>query len=184
MNEDDMAMLALVKAGDYLGLEYLIELYGTDILRTIHYILNHPAENSFIEDVQNKVFYRLWQELKQYNPEKSSLKTWITVIARNQALDEKRRIIRQLKITPTDSPDTDEQIEEHYFERENFLALLVALSTEDQVIFLKHYFYQDKIADIANDLYLSPEIVYNRLSRGRKKLRQHLQKKKGQEYNE
>lgn len=179
MNEDEKEMLELVKSGDYLGLERLIDLYGTVILRTIHYILNHPAETSFIGDVQNKVFYQLWKELGKFDPEKSSLKTWITVVTKNLALDEKRRIIRQLEITPTDSPDSEEKIEERYFERENFLDLLVTLTAEDQLIFLKHYFYQDKVVDIANDLQLSPDIIYNRLSRGRKKIRHYLQKKKG-----
>lgn len=184
MTHEEMEMLALIKSGDFRGLEQLIDLYGGDILRTIHYILNHPAEHSFIGDVQNKVFYRLWKQLKQYDSEKSSLKTWITVITRNQALDEKRRIIRQLNIIPTASPDNDEKFEESYFEQENFLSLIVSLTAEDQLIFLKRYYYQDNVIEIAEDLHLSPEIVYNRLSRGRKKLQQQLQNKKGREHYE
>lgn len=176
MNEKELDILRLVKNGDFHGLEQLIDLFGTDILQTIQYILNHPAENSYIQDVQNKVFYQLWKELKHFDLTKSSLKTWIIVITRNKALDEKRKIIRQLKMIPTDSAELgDEKFEEHYFERENFLSLLTTLSAEDQIIFLKHYFYQDKVADIARDLQLTPEIVYNRLSRGRKKLRHDLQ---------
>lgn len=174
MTEEEKIMVELVKNGDFQGLERLIDLFGADILRTIHYVLNHPVENSFIEDVQNKVFYQLWKKMGQFNPEKSSLKTWLTVVARNQALDEKRRIIRELKVVPSDSPDNQDPFEESYFERDNFLDLLVSLTTEDQVIFLKHYFYQESVSDIAKDLHLSPAIIYNRLSRGRQKLRHHL----------
>lgn len=170
MDEQEKKLIQLIEAGDFDGLELLIDLFGTDILRTIQYVLNHPSEHSHIQDVQNKVFFRLWRQLPNYDQDQSSLKTWITVITRNLALDEKRRIIRELKITPMADVPEDEGAEEHYFAKENFLDLVATLSSEDQLIFLKFYFHQNKVEEIASDLALSKEVIYNRLSRGRQKL--------------
>lgn len=180
MTNDEQKLIALITAKDFRGLEELIELFGADILRTIQYILNHPAEKSYIEDVQNKVFYQLWEELPTYDPTKSSLKTFITIITKHLALDQKRQIIRNLKIEPMENPEANESFEETYFEKSNFLQLLSSLSLEDQLIFLKFYYYQDSVINIAKDLALSKEIIYNRLSRGRKALKEQLINERGE----
>jgi len=173
MEEKDREIVALVTQKNYDGLEKMIDCYGGTILRTIRYILNHPTEHSYLKEAENEVFYKLWQVIPQYQPEKSSLKTWIITITKNVALDKKRKIIRELKIIPTESIP-EEFAEEDYFKQEDFLNLLHALSTEDQLIFLKYYYFQDKPQDIATDLDLATDIIYNRLSRGRKKLKRTL----------
>ncbi|WP_254907547.1 sigma factor-like helix-turn-helix DNA-binding protein [Candidatus Enterococcus lemimoniae] len=56
--------------------------------------------------------------------------------------------------------------------KENFLDLLQNLSEEDQLIFLKYYYYQDTPSEIAKELTMDVTQVYNHLSRGRKKIKE------------
>ena len=171
MTEAEKRLLNLVAEKDFAGLELLIDLFGTTIIKTIQYVLNQPAEQSIIKDVQNKVFYQLWQELPRFDQEQSQLKTWITVITRNLAVDQKRRLIRQQAMIPVAQvPETTTAANDDYFPAENFLELLVSLSVEDQLIFMKFYYYQETAVEIARDLTMTPELIYNRLSRGRRKL--------------
>jgi RNA polymerase sigma-70 factor (ECF subfamily) len=58
------------------------------------------------EDVIQDVFVRLCQNdyrlMRQYDPEKSSLSTWLTVISRGVAIDALRKAGRQLRTEPID----------------------------------------------------------------------------------
>ncbi|MGX7245225.1 RNA polymerase sigma factor [Enterococcus quebecensis] len=158
---------------DFLGLEKFIDLFGTDIVKCIRSILNHTDERTYHKEVENEVFYRIWQKISTYSEEKSSLKTWSLTITRNICLDKKRLIIRQQKMIPMEQlPESI--LEENYFEKEDFLDLLHHLTQEDQLIFLKYYYYQDTPNEIAEELNIDVSQVYNHLSRGRKKLKQLL----------
>ena len=57
---------------------------------------------------------------------------------------------------------------------EEFMLLVDTLSEEDQQIFLFYYFYQETPRQIAELLQLEPAVIYNRLSRGRRRLKQIL----------
>lgn len=165
----DTMIVTAIRQKDYDGLDQLIDKYGGDILMMIRRVLNHAAEKSYHQEVQNEVFYRIWDQIERFDPEKSSFKTWCLTIARHLSLDMKRKIIRDLKMVPSESLE-ENPTEESYFPKESFLTLVEALSEEDQLIFLKHYYYQDSPQEIAGDLGLKAEVIYNRLSRGRKKL--------------
>lgn len=180
---NDQEIVQLIQQKDFRGLEALIDLYSCSICSMIRLILNHPAEKTYLKEVENEVFYKIWDKIEQFDETKSSLGTWSVKIARNLALDKKRQIIRNLKIIPTEFlPETPECDE--YLEREQFLELVAILSAEDQLIFLKYFFYQDKPEDIAKDLDLDPAIIYNRLARGKKKLKDALKYGKDRDSHE
>ncbi|MBO0447363.1 MULTISPECIES: sigma-70 family RNA polymerase sigma factor [Enterococcus] len=164
-------IVALLIGKDFLGLEKLIDLLGTDIVKCIRAILNHSDEITYRKEVENEVFYRIWQKIDHYDAQKSSLKTWCLTLTRNICLDKKRVIIRERNIIPMDQLPENTLVED-YFEKENFLDLLKHLTEEDQLIFLKYYYYQDSPNDIAKDLKMEVSQVYNHLSRGRKKIKE------------
>lgn len=164
-------IVSLLINRDFLGLEKFIDLLGTDIIKCIRAILNHSEEATYRKEVENEVFYRIWQKISSYDANKSSLKTWSLTITRNICLDKKRTIIRERNIIPMEQLP-DNALEDEYFEKENFLDLLIYLTEEDQLIFLKYYYYQDTPANIAKELKMDVSQVYNRLSRGRKKIKE------------
>ncbi|MBO0473307.1 hypothetical protein IGL98_002057 [Enterococcus sp. DIV0840] len=166
-------IISLLKEKDFLGLEKFIDLFGTDIIKCIRVILDRPEETIYRKEAENEVFYRIWQKISSYDEAKSSLKTWSLTITRNICLDKKRSIIREQNIIPMEQLP-ENAIEDNYFEKENFLDLLSYLTEEDQMIFLKYYYYQDTPNDIAKELKMDVSQVYNHLSRARKKIKQQL----------
>ncbi|GGC82876.1 sigma-70 family RNA polymerase sigma factor [Enterococcus wangshanyuanii] len=168
-------IITLLIERNFLGLEKFIDVFGTDIIKCIRSILNHPKERIYHKETENEVFYRIWQKIATYDAQKSSLKTWTMTITRNICLDKKRQIIREQQMIPTEQlPET--LLEEDYFEKEQFLDLLQSLNNEDQLIFLRYYYYQDSPKDIAKDLTMDTAQIYNRLSRGRQKLKQAIKR--------
>lgn len=167
----DENLIELIKREDFQGLELLIEEYGSSIMKTISSVLSYPYEKSSIDDVMNETLYQIFTKIHTYNPEKSSLQTWLLVVARNRSIDEKRKLFRQRNTTVNDDEEGGGE-EARVLEKESFLELIDRLSEEDQKIFLYCYFYQFSAKEIAEILNLSEEKIYNRLSRGRKKLKE------------
>lgn len=56
---------------------------------------------SAAEDVVQELYVRIWERAWQFDPEKGSAKTWLTVMARRMAIDELRKR-RPPTVTPED----------------------------------------------------------------------------------
>ncbi|WP_318617599.1 sigma-70 family RNA polymerase sigma factor [Sporosarcina sp. YIM B06819] len=79
-----------VKAGDEQAFRLLIERYKNDLFKAIYPILRNDMD---AEDVTQEVFLKIYYALPQYNSQ--GLKTWMTRIAINHAIDLKRKKQRQ-----------------------------------------------------------------------------------------
>ncbi|MFS1032163.1 sigma-70 family RNA polymerase sigma factor [Enterococcus casseliflavus] len=162
-----------MKKKDYAGLEELLAVYGDSMLRTIHSVLSQPHEVSERQDVANEVFYEVWQNIAAYQPERSRLITWLLLISRSRAIDHKRKLNkRSLEEKPVDEQEL--AIEESPLTKENFLCFIEDLEALDQRIFLLYYFYQESPETIAEQTDLNVSAIYNRLSRGRKRLKERM----------
>lgn len=173
----DSKIIALVNKRDYKGLELLIDQLGNDIIKTIRAVLNRPEEYSYHEETENEVFYRIWKTMPTFDSQKSSLKTWVLTITRNLCIDKKRYILRIANTFPLEQNQELYAYDRH-LEKESFLEMICSLNAEDQFIFLTYYFYQESPQQIAEQLNIEVSQVYNRLSRGRKKLKNQLEREK------
>jgi RNA polymerase sigma-70 factor (ECF subfamily) len=143
------------------------------MLRTIHSVLSQPHEVSERQDVANEVFYEVWQKIAAYQPDRSRLITWLLLISRSRAIDHKRKLNkRSLEEKPVDEQEL--AIEESPLTKENFLGFIEDLEALDQRIFLLYYFYQESPETIAEQTDLNVSAIYNRLSRGRKRLKERM----------
>jgi len=169
----DEEIIERIKKKDYAGLEELLAVYGDSMLRTIHSVLSQPHEVSERQDVANEVFYEVWQKIAAYQPERSRLITWLLLISRSRAIDHKRKLNkRSLEEKPVDEQEL--AIEESPLTKENFLCFIEDLEALDQRIFLLYYFYQESPETIAEQTDLNVSAIYNRLSRGRKRLKERM----------
>jgi len=169
----DEEIIERIKKKDYAGLEELLAVYGDSMLRTIHSVLSQPHEVSERQDVANEVFYEVWQNIAAYQPERSRLITWLLLISRSRAIDHKRKLNkRSLEEKPVDEQEL--AIEESPLTKENFLCFIEDLEALDQRIFLLYYFYQESPETIAEQTDLNVSAIYNRLSRGRKRLKERM----------
>lgn len=169
----DEEIIERIKKKDYAGLEELLAVYGDSMLRTIHSVLSQPHEVSERQDVANEVFYEVWQKIAAYQPERSRLITWLLLISRTRAIDHKRKLNkRSLEEKPVDEQEL--AIEESPLTKETFLGFIEDLEALDQRIFLLYYFYQESPETIAEQTNLNVSAIYNRLSRGRKRLKERM----------
>ena len=169
----DEEIIERIKKKDYAGLEELLAVYGDSMLRTIHSVLSQPHEVSERQDVANEVFYEVWQKIAAYQPERSRLITWLLLISRSRAIDHKRKLNkRSLEEKPVDEQEL--AIEDSPLTKETFLGFIEDLEALDQRIFLLYYFYQEPPETIAEQTDLNVSAIYNRLSRGRKRLKERM----------
>lgn len=167
--------LAQLQAGDPRALEWFIDRYSAYVGAIVKGILQGSMSGADVEEVTADVFVTLWKSAEKLVP--LNLKGYLSRVARSLALRKLRERKRELPleedilILPEDSliealdrADRDRLVREAVF----------SLPQPDREIFLRHYYYCQSVAVIAERLRMNPSTVKTRLRRGREKLRQHL----------
>jgi RNA polymerase sigma-70 factor (ECF subfamily) len=79
--------------------------HGAELYR---FALRQLGDGGAAQDVVQEVFLRAWRAADGYDPQLSSLRTWLFAIARNVVVDEARRFaVRPWQRTLTEGPGTD-----------------------------------------------------------------------------
>lgn len=163
-----------MKKGNEKALEYVIDNYAwvlkTVLKKHLFYLMN------FYEECMNDCLLAIWKNIDYYEPEKSSFKNWIGGIAKYKSID---YIRKYLKDTENENiEDVTISVEDNTLKKilqnevsEQTEKILQSLSEEDREIFKKLYFEDKNIDEISKDTGLKKSILYNRLSRGKKKIR-------------
>lgn len=175
MTENDA--LALLRQKDSAGLSWFIHQYTPYVSAIVWNIVHPPLTAQDAEEIVADVFLTLWQ-YSEY-PQPGKVKAYLGSITRSRAIDRLRSHKIELSLEydalelPADGPEAV------ILSQETQTALRSAmeeLAPEDREIFLRHYYYCQTSAAIAGDMGLRPELVRQRLKRGRDFLRQHLTK--------
>lgn len=174
MNEFEL--IQQLKRGDAMTLEKIISEYNSYVATIICTILHEYLCEVDIQGLINQVFFLLWKNKEKIEPEKcENIKYYIGAIARNAAINEKKKIKQHLPLDEHiigEIKDTYSQIEL----REILMNALKKLDKDCQVILLKFYFQGKKISQIAKEENLTESSVKNKLKRSREKLRLILEK--------
>lgn len=156
------------------ALEYVIDNYGwilkTVIKKHLHYIPN------YYEECMNDCLLAIWNNIDAYDVKKNSFSNWIGKIAKYKSIDYVRKYIKDLQRKNIDDMAIsvqDNSLKEILSKEisEETEKMLNSLSELDREIFKKLYFEEKNINEISEDTGLSKSVLYNRLSRGKKKLR-------------
>ncbi len=89
---DDVTLVRRVAARDQPALAELYDRFGSLLLALARRILNNEAE---AEEILQEVFLQVWNQARRYDPRRSSVSTWLVLIARSRAIDRLRS--RQVK---------------------------------------------------------------------------------------
>lgn len=81
-------LVAGLRRGDPDALAQAHRDYGSAVLGYLRRILRDPAG---AEDVHQEVFLEVWRRGPSFDPDRSSLGTWILMIARSRAIDHMRK---------------------------------------------------------------------------------------------
>lgn len=180
----DENFIEQLKLRNEKSLEYVIDNYAwilkTVIKKHLFYLMD------YYDECMNDCLLAIWDNIHLYNPEKSSFKNWIGGIARYKSIDYTRKYLKDMKIENVDDINisTKDNSLKRILEnelREELEKLLQNLSTEDQIIFKKKYFEDMTMDEISEDTGLSKPVLYNRVSRGKKKIKDEVDKEGGLE---
>ncbi|MEW9094321.1 MAG: sigma-70 family RNA polymerase sigma factor [Clostridiaceae bacterium] len=170
--EEDV--VKLLKRRKEKALDLLINDYGALIKSIVgkHLYNLQPMEEECINDV----LLAIWDNIDKFSSEKSSFKNWIGAIAKYKAIDYKRKYLRLLEEQPIENLNLESsfRVESNIIENElsyEVESLLNNLKKDDKEIFIKHYIEEKDVDTIAENIGVRSSVIYNRLSRGRKKLR-------------
>ena len=175
MTEEQLC--ALLRSDPGAGLAVAIETYGGIVKAVLHQLLG--AREQDIEDCMGTVFCKLWQHAGSLDPERGSLKSWLCRTARNTAVDLLRREGVPLLSLEEETLGLPDNLAEQAIQSIN-AALVQRMVNEmeepDRMIFIRRYYYVERIRCIAEAVGLSEKAVERRLARGRARLRDALLK--------
>ena len=172
MKEEEIVRLLRERREE--GMQALLTSFGPLLRYLIAPILPEPAEQ---EECLNLVLLRVWEKIDRYDSGKGSFRTWLTVIARNSAVDQARKNRRETVWLPEEYPDPGKNPEDEILARERRQKVrecIASLSAGDRELVFRRYYYQQSLDQIAAEMRLSVRGAEGRLYRIRRRLKEML----------
>lgn len=156
------------------ALDYIIEQYGWIIKTIIQKQLYHLPD--YQSDCMNDVLLGIWNHIDCFEPEKSSFKNWVAGIARYKAIDYRRKYLKILEREILEEAEipAEDLVQKSVLENEiseEIQQILSCLTAEDQQIFKRLFLEDVSMEDVSKETGLRKDALYNRISRGKKKIR-------------
>ncbi|MFF5997090.1 sigma-70 family RNA polymerase sigma factor [Lysinibacillus sp. KU-BSD001] len=156
------------------ALFYIVEQYGGTIKAIIKKYLG--SLEMIQDECLDDVLLLIWNNIMYYDENKNSLKNWIAAIAKHKSIDYQRqykKFLLQQEFEDhmlVDFQSVEAQVMDNMLSSQTE-QLLSSLKKEDQLLFIQHYGEQKSIEELSHAQGIHRSVLYNRLSRGRKKLR-------------
>ena len=145
MANDEQALIQRIREGRTKDFALLISRYGQTLMTFVGRIVVRQGD---AEDVVQNTFVSAYEHLKDFDPQKASIATWLQRIAYHEALYQLRQRKHEVflpidvgKDIPDELPDTTtaEQLDE----------AIQKLPPEDQMLLQLYYFDQRPLKEIA-----------------------------------
>lgn len=166
--------------GDDAAFTNIVETYQRPVYNLCYRMLGDAVE---AEDAAQETFWRAYQNLKRYDPQRS-FPTWLLSIAAHYCIDQqrKRRIpLLSMDLLPEeDAPDpapNPERVVGELEETSQIRRLLTSLGPQDRAAVIMRYWYEFSEDEIARALSLSVSAVKSRLHRARKEMARNWKEK-------
>lgn len=153
---------------------YIIDEYGglvKSIVRKYLYALPQ-----YQEECMSDIFFQVWNNIRYFDGMKNSFRNWLAGVARFRSIDYLRRYRRELEmenidhITVAAKEDMYQQLVENEISEE-LQNMLSCLNPRDQELFRRLYIEEQDIGQVSREMNMKESAVYNRVSRGKRKIR-------------
>lgn len=169
-------LIELLKARDKAALEEFIDNYSMLILKVITYVLSDSYEKEYIEECYDDVIMLILDKCDTYQY-KASFKTFVATLAKNKALDYKRKLKKHYY-----NEDIDE-IQVHHNENPEKLILnkekieeinkaIKNLKEDEKKLFVKKFILNSSTEDLCCEYKTSKGVIYKRLSRLKSRIKE------------
>ena len=174
MTDDEL--LHELRSRNPAALEALADAYGAPVYALVHRVLAGAGTAQDVEECTGDVLYLAWERAAGFDPGRAPLRTWLLMLAKYQALETRRRLLRQagsvavsaLEYDPQDQPETALATRE---EREAVQQALDQLPPMEKELVYRRYFLGERVDAAAAALGLTRQAADNRLWRARKTLK-------------
>lgn len=164
-----------LKKGSEAALEWFIGAYTPYVTAIIHNIIGDSMDLADVEEVASDVFYALWENARKVY----SVKGYLGTVARNMAKNRLRSLGCDLpldeKILVVEGGNPEAALEEKEKAKAVKRAVL-RMPHPEREIFLRHYFYCQKLEAISEEMDIPLSTVKTKLRRGRARLGRELEK--------
>ena len=171
----DAKALTQLQSGDQQALGWFIDRYGNYVGTIVKSILQDCMSREDVEEVTADVFVTFWKSAATLLP--INLKGYLSRVARSLALRKLREKRLELPLEEDillfEEDSLIEKLDQEERDRRVREAVL-SMTQPDRELFLRHYYYGQSVAVIAEKMSMNPSTIKTRLRRGREKLRQHL----------
>ncbi|MCL1847576.1 MAG: sigma-70 family RNA polymerase sigma factor [Coriobacteriia bacterium] len=171
----DVLEIRACRRGDEDALGRIIDKYAAYVCAVIRRVLGNRMAHEDVEELASDVFYAFWQNADKADGQK--LRAYLGSIARNKAINRLRQYHEDLHFEDDWISLPAPSLEGEQAEREQRALVrkaVLGMEETDRRIFLLHYYDCRSVTDIAAELDMSGEAVKKRLSRGRVKLQNQL----------
>ncbi len=173
MSNIDLEWLERARQGDDDAFALLVETYQKPVYNLCYRMLGDGQE---AEDAAQESFWRAYQALQRYDPERSFI-TWLLSIAAHYCIDQQRRrriptfsmddIMEELVPDNAPSPEKETARSE---EQRMLQGLIAEMKPQDRAALILRYWYDFSEQEISQALSLSVSAVKSRLHRARLQL--------------
>lgn len=159
---------------DKKSFDEFMDKYSIDILKTISYVLRESEEKEYIEECFDDVVIKIFDKCDNFKFE-SSFRTWVMTIAKNKALDYKRKLkklSREIEISETLKVEFN--IEDNYINDElgkEINDVINKLNDDEKKLFINKYILDLSTKELCKYYFISETLLYKRLSRVKEKFK-------------
>lgn len=169
---NDALLTAMLKKHSKNSIEMLIRKYSSYVGTIVYNTIGGYASKEDIEEVVQDVFIAIWNHADSIH----NLKGYVATTARNTALNKLREIevADELEGNERDGGQSPHEALEGKEMTRILYEEIEALGEPDSEIFIRYYYNDEKIRDIATETGLNMSTIKSKLKRGKEKLKERL----------
>lgn len=176
----DEKLLELLKTNPAESFTYLVEEY-TALVFTI--CKNTLVPFGTVEDAQecaSDTFYKFYTHIETVDLSKGSIKGYLAVCAKRNAISLLRKLKRESNVISIDDDENAITLEsqvstEKEFDKKAILKAVKSLGEPDSEIILRRFYLGETASQIAKKLKMKPDAVQKKAKRAEEKLRRILE---------
>lgn len=175
---EDLTLLDGISRKDPQCFEILVDRYSRYIAAVIAKVAGGRINSYDVEEITGDVLVKLWTDGPKIMLRGDSLKPYLAIAARNHTLNvlrKRQRVIESELEDDAVSCPSAEALAILRQEKEAISGIVQDMGEPDREIFIRRYFYLEKVRDIASRLNMQEKAVTARIRRAKDKLRIHYE---------
>ena len=183
---NDEKIITAIKKRNEATINEIITKYSKLLWSVAEAVLSHIGSVQDVEECVADTFIYLWEHPEKFDHQRGKLKTWLSIVARTQAVNRYREITKRNTLPLEDADFVDQlDVADSVLEvetRQALRAAVNALGEPDREILIRRYYYDQKPKEIALALDMSVKQIDNRLYQTKRRLREMLTRSEGGQY--